>query len=439
MNTFNCKNLLILNARNGNIEAVWKLLQEGANVNAIEGDITPLQAAFEGKHYNVVRLLLQRQSINVNYQNANGSFPLKIACYQGNKEMINTLLTHPDINVNLKGTIDNCTVLIYACRRGDIETVKALLAKPEIDKTVKDNFGNTALIAASSHGHAEIVKLLVDDCTINMTNSSGNTALIEASKKGHSSVVRVLLTNAQINVHVRNTDFQRSNALIESYDAYNQDILNLLLEAGAGLSYFFYHGCSWRSAMLKHRFQLLSSKLGIEDFELFYPHPSIAGKYITSLTELSALTLRDKLAMIRKLPENIEDIHWGVKKILGDAVRMKALINHQPECSSMSQEVGDLPLSEKPADLPIELIDKVYSYVAGSKAYVSPFEFKDKMIAVGHQVFQSDIDTDMNGGPSSSVMRTHESIQTLREESEGHDRKRKAESELKVNKRLKYT
>ena len=65
------------------------------------------------------------------------------------------------------------------------------------DRNLRDVCGETALMAASSEGHAEIVRLLLeagaDKDMKDGTSRSNLTALMLATSKGHVEIVSLLL------------------------------------------------------------------------------------------------------------------------------------------------------------------------------------------------------------------------------------------------------
>ena len=65
-----------------------------------------------------------------------------------------------------------------------------------MDINAKNKDGETALMLASSEGHLEIVKLLIEKgADVNVKNEDGKTALTLASRYGHLEVVKYLVEN----------------------------------------------------------------------------------------------------------------------------------------------------------------------------------------------------------------------------------------------------
>ena len=85
--------------------------------------------------------------------------------------------------------------LMYASSEGHTEAVKLLLDHdPQVD--MQDNEGWSALMHASLHGHVEVVKLLLDSgAEIHIQDKSGRSALMHASYNGHIEVTKVLIAH----------------------------------------------------------------------------------------------------------------------------------------------------------------------------------------------------------------------------------------------------
>ncbi len=76
-------------------------------------------------------------------------------------------------------SVDGFTPLFWACYRGNADLVELLLSQPgiKLDQTTVD--GDTALIAAVEHGHAKIVEMLLKAGALTShTNSRGESATL---------------------------------------------------------------------------------------------------------------------------------------------------------------------------------------------------------------------------------------------------------------------
>ena len=83
--------------------------------------------------------------------------------------------------------------LVDASSKGHVEIVRFLL-DAGADKNLWDDYNANALMATFSQGHVEIVRLLVDaGADKNLLDEFRATALMRASSEGHVEIVRLLL------------------------------------------------------------------------------------------------------------------------------------------------------------------------------------------------------------------------------------------------------
>ena len=102
---------------------------------------------------------LSNQIDDINWGNNFGWTGLIISCNNGNKEIVEYLISHPKINVN-KEDKHGRTPLFIACWEGKEEIVKILLKDERVNVNKEDNDGRTPLWIACFEGYEEIVKIL---------------------------------------------------------------------------------------------------------------------------------------------------------------------------------------------------------------------------------------------------------------------------------------
>ena len=109
------------------------LLESGADIHALTDDKwTALHCAAFWNHYEIASLLLQN-GININAQTNGGQTPLHLAASQkNNREIIQLLLMHPFVNVNITNNL-NETPMIIARRSSSVHC----LFDPYTDALVK--------------------------------------------------------------------------------------------------------------------------------------------------------------------------------------------------------------------------------------------------------------------------------------------------------------
>lgn len=130
------------------------------HVNLTIFGLTLLAYAIKYSHIRVIKYLLET------YDNINlDDIYLHYAIMKNNEEIIEMLLEHKKINVNLQH-ITNDTALHFAVVNHNVNAVKLLLNHPQIDTTLKTNSSYngktnlTALEVAKIKEYDEIVELL---------------------------------------------------------------------------------------------------------------------------------------------------------------------------------------------------------------------------------------------------------------------------------------
>ncbi|MBR6026025.1 MAG: ankyrin repeat domain-containing protein [Neisseriaceae bacterium] len=146
--------------RQGDNKEVKRLLEAGANVNAVfKKDIydnkMPLHTAVECNNLEAARLLIEHgANVNAKDRMITGDYPLATAVYRS-IEMMRLLLDNG-------ADVDKAKVLIAAVDIGEIEIVEMLLSEYKANPNIIDIFG-TALATALNHpDNHEMIKMLLD-------------------------------------------------------------------------------------------------------------------------------------------------------------------------------------------------------------------------------------------------------------------------------------
>ncbi len=186
-------------AARGQLGKVLLLLDGGAPIESRANtersrNATAVLAATQGKHVEVVRLLVSRGA-NVNAQDAQQDSAFLLASASGYTDIVQlTLAAGADLaSTNRYGG----TALIPACHYGHVETVRLLLTtRIAVDHI--NNLGWTALLEAVILGdgglaHAEIVRLLIGaKANVNLPDAQGVTPLQHALARKQVHVAELL-------------------------------------------------------------------------------------------------------------------------------------------------------------------------------------------------------------------------------------------------------
>ena len=182
-------------ARNGDTEAVRKMLDLGAEVDQ---------------------------------KTSKGKTALMLAAAGGFTETVKVLVDR-GADVNLRDNYDT-TAIIAAATAGHPETAVTLL-KYGADPIFKDSSGGSALSNATFFGHTEVVVSLLNNMT-DLPSATGDELLLLCAGLGHQEIASALLDKG-VNVNARG--IKERTALMAAAAFNKPELVKLLLEKGADL------------------------------------------------------------------------------------------------------------------------------------------------------------------------------------------------------------
>ena len=119
----------------GNLEEVRRALETGADPNSCDGSFggsTCLMIAAQENHAEVVSLLLDQPTIDVNMLGDHDATALHLACVHNSEAALRRLLTVPGLEMNgFYGF--GLTPIMFAVGHGALECVRLLSAVAEVD------------------------------------------------------------------------------------------------------------------------------------------------------------------------------------------------------------------------------------------------------------------------------------------------------------------
>lgn len=180
----------------GDAKEVKRLLtNQCADINkkSVVGD-TPLICASRLNHTEIVEMLVSVPEIDVNATNKRGNTALSEAAAEGNMDAVKLLLKTPGIDINKGATppINGATL------RDRTEILKLLLNT----EGIQPDFNNLFRIAVQFNS-PKVVKFLLDTTDIDPNGASpyGYSHLALAASKGSAAVVKVLLSTPGVDVN----------------------------------------------------------------------------------------------------------------------------------------------------------------------------------------------------------------------------------------------
>jgi ankyrin repeat protein len=146
---------------------------------------SPIYIAIKRGHDRVVEILL---SSSAQSSQSTAMFiriishSLLLAASQSSGDLVQRLLMYDAINPNQKAAYSDRSPLYNAARKGNLRVVEMLLAHPRLDVNINDRMGNTPLHSAARAGHEDVIKCLLvhKDVDVQSKNLSGRTPLDEA-------------------------------------------------------------------------------------------------------------------------------------------------------------------------------------------------------------------------------------------------------------------
>ena len=125
-----------------------------------------------------------------------GEFPLEVACWRGNKEIVELLIEN-GADVNYADECEFRTALMMASHHGHAEIVRILL-KHGANVNAEDDYYATSLTRAAEAGHFEIVRvLLAHGANASVREERDKTAAELAEESGHFEVAEFIRRSAK--------------------------------------------------------------------------------------------------------------------------------------------------------------------------------------------------------------------------------------------------
>lgn len=184
------------------------------------------QLAKDGNVAAIERILVEDNE-SINKLDANGMAALHYAAARGHIEIVRTLLTQNNLDINVKTPITHITPLHYAATHGHVEIIKLLLATRNVTADARDQNGETALHYAVCFDHIEAVKLLIG--MHNLVNNSGMNVVHCAAEHGSIITLRYMLEHcADIDIDL--PDNQGNTAIHSCCRHFKKDTLASVLQ-----------------------------------------------------------------------------------------------------------------------------------------------------------------------------------------------------------------
>ncbi|KAF3490719.1 pfs [Arthroderma uncinatum] len=179
------------------------------------GNTRPLIYAAAFSATRVMKLLLERDDVDVNHANVVGGTAISYSIrppiepvYRVTDELeaLKLMLTREDVNVNCADE-NGDTPLIWAAIAGDPRMVRALLSRKELDVNAKNRYSETALSRAILLENTSVVKALLarEDIQVNVKNKLGLTPFQMAAKLDYPDIMQLFINRADVDTKAQDT------------------------------------------------------------------------------------------------------------------------------------------------------------------------------------------------------------------------------------------
>jgi len=186
------------------------LLEKGTDINQKDGNgNTPLMTSIKLKNNKISKFLIENKKININMINNIGETALHIACNYEQDTIVELLLNHEDIDINIQDLQNKYTPLMYAVSLNNFLITQMLINHKKINFLCQDVAGNTAYHHGINEDVSEdLIKILdekLEDKTetkniYNLTNLNGNTILHVLLEKNIQINLKKYIENTNLNI-----------------------------------------------------------------------------------------------------------------------------------------------------------------------------------------------------------------------------------------------
>jgi len=214
----------------GHLDLIKMLVDKYSdNINGKDSmNRTPLYFACMNGHEETVKYLASLHWDN-SYRDSDGNCYLHAACMSGNKNVVSCLISDLNSDVNCQNLAGK-TPIYLACEKQQLEAVKVLLSYQDCDPNIKNNDGESIFHVVIKSNIMNILNLLLESSNldVNARNATGDTPLLLACSLGHIDPLKKLLLLNTCNPHL--TDNLRQNLFHKACFSGEMNVVQYLAE-----------------------------------------------------------------------------------------------------------------------------------------------------------------------------------------------------------------
>lgn len=157
---------------------------------------------------DILRFLLSSKKLSIEDQNVDGDTALMLACIMGSLEMVTLLARGADMNAKEN---TGHTALMAAASNGQKEVVEYLLSRSDVDYKAKNVLGQTVIHRCAYYGELAIIKLISRETRLPLSQKdyNMNRPIHLAAEKCQMCTMRYLIRKTgQNSLHKQNSQSQ---------------------------------------------------------------------------------------------------------------------------------------------------------------------------------------------------------------------------------------
>lgn len=183
---------LVKASANGDSRRVEELLKRpNVDVNGVFAGHTPLQAAAQNGHIEIIRLLIQ-QGVNFEIEDKDGDRAVHHAAFGDETEVLE-LLAKSGADLNARNKRRQTPLHIGVCK-GHMDVCKTLLIN-SAHSGIQDSDGDTPLHDAISKRRDDLIELLLEyNADVGTCNNNGFNCIHHSALRGNCSAIELILT-----------------------------------------------------------------------------------------------------------------------------------------------------------------------------------------------------------------------------------------------------
>ncbi|KAJ6663961.1 hypothetical protein lerEdw1_008915 [Lerista edwardsae] len=184
------------------VESVKLLLSGGANPNILNSSMmSPLHLAVQCLHNEIVKILAEHMSTDINLEGESGNTPILVACYKDNPEALKILIENGGL-INKANNL-GCMPVHAAAFSGAKLCLEIIIKKgEELGYTPENhiNFTNNGKCSpihlAVQSGDLEMIKMCIEyGAKVDLKQSDKCTALHFAATQGATNILKLMMTS----------------------------------------------------------------------------------------------------------------------------------------------------------------------------------------------------------------------------------------------------